>query len=368
MLSLWKEICAWTLLHASCACKNCRENTIIKFYSWPALLYLCHPILLPLFNPLPTPYSGKVTGSFLSGHILFPFTGFPPSRKTNKTKTATKAKQIRKQVTPSTLAPQAHPLSSCKCHPGCFTQSVWCQQSQKCQAGAEGGVAQLEDIWGQPGKPCFHSPHPPWDIKPLSCNFTALPHLNSLPLCILLKMHPQHRCHKCRKFLLCAQMKRFHRNGSDHQIKLRINVFYRSVLDPVPNKTHNNPNHQSVNNSKPIPETQTQAQALLSPSPQQLYSSDLMRQMQTAGTYSLINQFGCHFMIINPMLLGQDCTQSIPSFSPFHSSSVAGLEISLFSPFPNLSTNHLCSLTAAPCKMHSWDLKISLLDYLTVKN
>lgn len=37
-----------------------------------------------------------------------------------------------------------------------------------------------------------------------------------------------------------------------------------------------------------------------------------MRQMQTAGTYFLINQFGCHFMIINPMLLGQDCAQSIP--------------------------------------------------------
>lgn len=36
-------------------------------------------------------------------------------------------------------------------------------------------------------------------------------------------------------------MKRFHSNGSDHPMRLRINIFYRSVLDPVPNKTHNNP-------------------------------------------------------------------------------------------------------------------------------
>lgn len=161
-------------------------------------------------------------------------------------------------------------------------------------------------------------------------------------------------------------MKGYHRNGSSYPAK--ENIFYRSELDLVPNKTHNHPRSQSTT-QEPIPGTQfPNPQALLSPSPWQLYSSNLMRQMQTAGTYSLINQFGCHFMIINPMLLGQNCTQSIPSFSPFHSSSVPGLEISLFPPFPNLSTNHLCSLTAVPYKMHSWDLKISLLDYLTVKN
>lgn len=170
-------------------------------------------------------------------------------------------------------------------------------------------------------------------------------------------------------------MKRFHSNGSHHHIKLRINIFYifyftRQCLTLYPTRHTQQPLSCQSTAQEAIPEAQTPnpPQTLLSPSPQQLYSSDLMRQMQTAGTYSLIKQFGCHFMIINPMLLGQDCTQSIPSFSPFLPSSVLGLEISPFPPFPNLSTNHLCSLAAALYKMRSWDLKISLLDHLTVKN
>lgn len=105
-------ISAWTPPHASCACKDCRENTTIipqnfilglpcftlSSHSSSPFLSLAHPTTWQGYTELPA-WAESLSFRWIS-----------PSRKTNKTKAATKAKQIRKQISPSTLASQVHPL------------------------------------------------------------------------------------------------------------------------------------------------------------------------------------------------------------------------------------------------------------------
>lgn len=123
--------------------------------SFPKIVSLACPAL---------PLSSHSSSSFLSpaqpitwqGHREFPiwadsvfFHWLSPSRKTNKTKRATKAKQISKQVIPSTLVSQAQPLRPIPVNLILVISHSLCDPTNLKNARLvfEGGISCLADIW-----------------------------------------------------------------------------------------------------------------------------------------------------------------------------------------------------------------------------
>lgn len=157
------------------------NNNFPTFYSWPALLYVYHPILLPFFflSPaLPITWQGyrevPVWADSPSFHWI------SPSRKTNKTNTATKSK-INKTSHPKHFGFSSPSTQLIPVNLILATSHTWSHQSQKCQAGIEGCVSHLADIWWQPLKPCFNIPHPPFKYQTLNLQLHCPAFSTSVP-------------------------------------------------------------------------------------------------------------------------------------------------------------------------------------------
>lgn len=179
-------ISAWTRPHASCACKDCRENTTIISQHF-TLGLPCSTCIIPFFflffffflSPaLPITWQGyrevPVWADSPSFHWI------SPSRKTNKTNTATKSK-INKTSHPKHFGFSSPSTQLIPVNLILATSHTWSHQSQKCQAGIEGWVSHLADIWWQPLKPCFNIPHPPFKYQTLNLQLHCPAFSTSVP-------------------------------------------------------------------------------------------------------------------------------------------------------------------------------------------